>query len=168
MWLRKAADFIYRGLSPVTAVVGKIGSGVIAVMMLLTVSDVVGRRAFNQPVYGAYELSELMMVIVTFFTAAHCQFLRGHIKIDLVVSRLRQRTQDVLNSVMHVFLLAAFCLLTWSLCLYAVTESQTGLTSQLLGIPVFPFIIISAVCCALLSLLVLMHLLLYLAGAMKK
>jgi len=33
-----------KGLSPLMPVVGNIGSGVIALMMLLTVGDIVGRR----------------------------------------------------------------------------------------------------------------------------
>ena len=166
--LKKAANLMDKRLSPLTAIAGNIGAGVIAVMMLLTVSDVVGRRVFNQPVYGAYELSEYMLVIVAFFTVAHCQFLRGHIRIDLVVSRIRQRSQDVVNSIMYVFFLLTFCVLAWRLCLYAIEEWQSGLTSALLGIPAFPFIFVSAVGCTLLSLVVLMHLLLFLAGALKK
>jgi len=168
MRIQKAANSMERWLAPLTAIAGNIGATVIALMMLLTVSDILGRRIFNQPVYGAYELSGLMMVIVTFFTIAHCQFLRGHIRIELIVSRFRQRTQDVIDSIMYVFFLAMICLLTWRLYLYAVEEWNSGCTSSLLDIPVFPFIIVSALGCTLLGLVVLMHLLLYLAGALKK
>ena len=112
MWLKKAANFVERGLSPLTRVVGNIGAGIIAVMMLLTVTDVVGRRVFNQSVSGAYELSELMLIIVVFFSMVHCQFLKGHITIDLVVTRLRPRTQHIIDSIMYVFFLVTLCLLT--------------------------------------------------------
>ena len=168
MLLKKAANFIDRGLSPLIPVVGNIGAGIIAVMMLLTVSDVVGRRFFNQPVHGAYELSEYMLVIVAFFSIAYCQFLRGHIRIELVVSRLRQKSQDVINGIMYVFFLATFCLLAWRLCLYAMEDWQSGLVSGVLEVPTFPFIFVAALGCALLSLVVLMHLLLFLAEALKK
>ena len=169
MWLAKAADFIDRGLSPLTTVVGKIGSSVIAVMMLLTVSDVVGRRVFGQAVLGAYELSELMLVIVVFFTVGHVELLRRHISIGLVVSQLRQSTQDIIDSIMYVFFLIFFCLLTWQLCLYAVEVQQTNqLISTTLPVPVFPFVAVAALGSALLSLVVLMHLLLFLAGAVRK
>jgi len=169
MWLRKAADFIGRGLSPLTAVVGKVGSGVIAVMMLLTVSDVVGRRVFGQAVLGAYELSEVMLVIVVFFTLSYVELLRRHISIDLVLSRLRQRTQDVIDSIMYVFFLILFCVLTWQLCLYAIEVHQNNqVISVTLGAPVLPFVALAALGSALLSLVVFMHLLLFLAGALRK
>jgi len=168
VWLGKAANFIGRGLSPLTTVVGNIGAGTIAVMMLLTVGDVVARRLFNQPILGAYELSEFMLVIVVFFTMASCESRRGHITIGLLVSGLRQRAQNVIDSVMYVFFLVMFCLFTWRLFLYAMQEWRRGLISAVLGVPIFPFIFVAALGCALLSLVVLMHLLLFLAGALKK
>jgi len=168
MWLRKAADFARRGLSPLTRVVGNIGASVIAVMMLLTVTDVVGRRVFNHPLGGSYELSELMLVIVVFFSFAHCEFLRGHITIGLVVSRLKQRAQNVIDSIMYVFFLAMFCLLTWRLWLYAMEVRQHNLLSGVLEVPIFPFVFLESLCCALLSLVVLMRLLLFFAGALGR
>jgi len=168
MWLKKAANFLERGLSPLTRVVGNVGAGVIAVMMLLTVTDVVGRRVFNHSVLGAYELNELMLIIVVLFSIVHCQFLKGHITIDLVVTRLRQRTQNVIDSIMYLFFLATLCLLTWRLWVYAAEIGQSNLVYGLLGVPVSPFIFVESLCCALLSLVVLMHLLLFLAGALKE
>lgn len=167
MDLTKVANVIERGLSPVISVVNNIGVGVIVVMMLLTVANVVGRRFFNQPIFGAYGLSEFMLVIVVFFTIAHCELLRGHITIGLVVSRLRQRTQDVIDSTMYLFFLVTFCLLTWRLCLYAVGEWH-GSLSGVLEVPIYPFIWVAALGCALLSLVVLTHLLLFLAGVLRK
>lgn len=168
MWIRKAANFIDKGLSPLIPFVGGIGAGIIALMMLLTVGDVAGRRIFNRPVPGAYELGSYMLVIVTFSSIVYCQFLRGHVRIDLVVSRLRQRTQDVINSIMYVFFLVAFCLLTWRLCLYAMGDWRAGIISGVLEVPTFPFIFVAALGCALLSLVVLMHFLLFLAESLKK
>ncbi len=169
MWLRKAADFIDRGLSPLTTVVGKIGSSVIALMMLLTVSDVVGRRLFKQAVLGAYELNEIMLVIVVFFTLSYVEVLRRHISIGLVVDRLKQKTQDIIDSIMYVLFLGLFCVLTWQLCIYAVEVHQNEqVVSVTLGAPVLPFVAFAAFGSFLLSLVVLMRLLLFLAGAIKR
>ena len=168
MQLKKPANFLESRLSPLTRVVGNIGASVIVLMMLLTVSDVVGRRFFNKPVSGAYELSELMLVIVVFFTLAHCEFLRSNITIQLVVSRLRQRAQDVIDSIMYIFFLVTFGLLTWRLWLYAMEVRQNNLVSGVLEVPVYPFVFLESLCCALLSLVILTHLLLFLAGAAKR
>ncbi len=169
MWLKKAAGLIDRGLSPLVNTVGKIGSGAIVLMMLLSVSDVLGRRIFGQAVLGTYELSEVMLVIVLFFTLGYVEILRRNITIGLVVDRLRPRSQNFIDSLMYVVFLIFFVLLTWQLGLYAVEAHQrNNVLSLTLPAPVFPFVILAAFGSALLSLVVLMHLLLFLAGALKK
>ncbi len=168
MWLRKTASFMERWLSPLTTVVGNIGSGVIALMMLITVADVIGRRIFNQPIPGAMELSIFMMVIVVFFSIAYCEFRRGHIAIGLVVSRLRQSSQVIIDSLMYILFLATFGWLTWQLCLYAIDVWRNNTVSGVLEVPTFPFIFVAAFGCALLSLVVIMHLLIFLTRVASK
>ncbi len=168
MRLRKAADFVESRLSPVSSVLGNIGAGIIAVLMILTVSDVVGRRVFNHPLSGAFELTQLMMVIVVFFTIVHCEFARGHIALDIMVSRLRPRTQNIIASFTYVFFLVAFCFLTWNLIQYAMRVWLKSLTSGILQVPIFPFVFVAALGCALLSLLVLIHLLQFIAEALRE
>lgn len=168
MWLRKASDFMGKGLSPVIPVVGKIGAGIIGVMMLLTVADVMGRYIFNHPIQGALELSEFMLVLVVFFTMAHCEFLRGHVKIDIVVSRLHKRPQDVIDGIMYFFFLVTIGLLSWRLYLYGMADWQNNVVSGTLGVAVAPFIFLGAFGCALLGLVVLRHFLLFIAEALRK
>jgi TRAP-type C4-dicarboxylate transport system permease small subunit len=167
MSLRKAIEFIGKILSPVMPVFSNIGAYIIIVMMLLTVVDVVGRRFFNKPVPGSYELSEFMLVIVVFLAIAYCEFTRGHVTIDLVVSRFRKRTQNIINSTMYILTLVAFVLLTWRLFVDAAGQVG-GTISGILRIPVFPFIYIAALGCAFLSLVVLMHLLQFILEALRK
>ena len=49
------------GCLPIITVVGRIGAAFIVVLMLLTVVDVISRRAFDQPISGSIELSEMMV-----------------------------------------------------------------------------------------------------------
>ena len=168
MWLRETSDSMERWLAPLVSVIGKIGTSVIALMMLITIADIVGRRVFNQPLSGTYELSQFMLVIVVFFSIVHCEFQRGHIAIDLVTCRFRKRTQDILASIMYVFFLVTFCLLTWQLVSQAIDVWQINRMSAELRIPIFPFVLIAAFGCALLSLVVLAYLLLLIAEALKR
>ncbi len=168
MWLRQAANFAESRLSPVISVIGNIGAGIVAMMMILTVADVVGRRVFNHPLSGTIELSEFMMIIVVFFSVVHCELVWGHITIDIVVSRLRPRTQNIIASLMYALFLVTFCFLTWQLFQYAMGDWQTGLTSLVLQIPISPFMFVETLGCTLLSLLVLIHLLQFIAGALRE
>ena len=167
MWFETIIKAIERGISPLISIVVYIGSSMIALMMFLTVADVIARGFFDKSVYGAYELSEFMLVIVVFFSMAGCQLFKGHITIDLVVSRFPQRARDIIDSIMYVVFLIMFCIFTWVLTDYAIREIG-GDISGMLHIPVFPFIFMAALGSALFSLVILMHLLIFLAGALKK
>ena len=167
MRLRQGSDFIRRVFLPLIHIIRNIAGSVIVAMMLLTVADVVSRYFFNSPILGAYELSNFMLVIAVFFSMVCCEFTKGHITIGLVVSRLGQRRQAVIDSIMYFLYLVTFCLLTWRLCVYAFSEIG-GFLSRSLNIPVFPFVFIAALGSALLSLMVLMHFLIFLAEALRK
>jgi len=136
--------------------------------MLLTVADIVGRRAFNQPVYGALEVSEFMLVIVVFFSAAQCEFMRGHVTIGLFIDRLGARVQNIIDSIVYLLFLLTFCWLTVHLGKYATEVLGHNVVSGSLEIPKYPFIYLAAIGSALLSLFVFVHLLLFFAGAIKK
>jgi len=167
MQLRKVAEVLERWLSPIIAVANSIGAGTIVVLMLVTVTNVVGRRFFSRPIPGSVECGEFMLAIMAFFFIAQCELLKGHVTIGVVVSRLQQRAQDITDSIMYLFFLVTSCLLTWQLFVYALRELD-GYISVILKVPAYPFILVGAVGCALLSLAVLTHLLLFLAAVLKK
>jgi len=167
MLASKVANFNDRILSPVVNTVSKVGYGVIAAMMLVTVADVIGRRLFNHPVKGSYELSEFMLVIVVYFNLASCELRDGNVTIDLLVSRFRKRTQSIINSFAYVLFLLISCLLTWRLFVYGINEVG-GYHTTVLQIPIFPFPLIAALGCFLLSFVVLVRLLLFLSSVVEK
>ena len=58
------------------------------IMMFLTAADVLGRYIFSRPIYGAQDVTELMLVVIVFFGIPYLQFVKGHIKVELLFSRL--------------------------------------------------------------------------------
>ena len=168
MFFRNLASNLERVIAPLTLVVSYIAACVLGVMSLLTVADVVGRYIFNKPIPGTFELGEFQLAIIVFFGIAYCGIQRGHVTIGLVVSRLRQRTQDVIDSIMYAFFFIFLCLLSWQLYKYAIELWHNGFRSSILKLPVFPSIFVAAFGCTLLSVVVLIHLLLFLNRALGK
>ena len=166
--MKKSAVALERILSPIIPIVGYVGSGVVALAMLSIVADVFGRRFFNKPITGTLEMNEFMLVIITFCTITYCQFLKGHVTIDILVERFTKKSQVILDSVIYVFYLIISALLSWQLYLYGIAAVNQHTTSGTLLIPVFPFAFIAAIACTLLSFVVLLHLLFYLSRAVEK
>jgi TRAP-type transport system small permease protein len=55
----------------------------LSAMVALTFTDVLGRRLFNSPVFGANDLTEHMMAIIIFAGLPVLTAQRGHLSVDL-------------------------------------------------------------------------------------
>ena len=106
----------------------------ILAMMLVTVADVVMRYAFNNPVRGAYDFTEAMLVVFVFCGMAVCLLARANIVIDLIDSLVGRRTQSVLRScgdVLSVAMLAMFAYAAWTPATQAYSNGERKLQLDL-------------------------------------
>ena len=63
---------------------GGAASAVLLAMMLLTVVDVVGRYVFSRPVRGAFEVTELMLVVLIFAGLPLVSYADEHAVMDFI------------------------------------------------------------------------------------
>ena len=126
-----------------------ISTGVMGLMMLLTVADVFMRTVFDSPITGTTEVTEFMMVIVVFPALAWCAVTRRHVQVDLLVSHLPPRVQTIIDSLTLLLALATFVIITWHSLLESM-EVQT--TTSLLNLPQAPFYWVLTVSLALFCL----------------
>jgi TRAP-type transport system small permease protein len=161
MWLKTTAKYFEKSLSPVVPTIGNIGAAAIAIMMFLTVADIIGRRVFNTPIYGTYEISSLLMVIAVFFTIPLCEYLRGHIKIDILTAHLPKRTRNLLNAALYFLVLVTFGLITRQLYIYGLKMFKDNMTIGSISLPVYPFVFVGVLGCGLMCLVVIMHLIMF-------
>lgn len=101
-------------------------------IMLLVVCDVTGRYLFNKPVHGALEITEFVMVAIVFFTLAHTQAIKAHIKVELLLERMPRKLRLILELITYLFGLVIFALITWqgylsALDAWEVQEETDGL-----------------------------------------
>lgn len=69
----------------------KISMMALMLMMLTVFSDVAGRFLFNNPIPGAKEAIEFMMIFVVYFGLSYTQSQNGHVGMDLVVDKLKNK-----------------------------------------------------------------------------
>lgn len=139
------------------------GAGGLAVIMVLTFCDVIGRYVFDAPIVGTVEVTELLMGMMVYLGVGLTTHARGHIRVDIVIDRLPPRVQgflDVLTLAASIALVSAMC---WHLWLKAgVTVEKNDLT-QIWEWPVWP----AAYVMAAASLLMVTSLVLQLGQAMR-
>src|SRR6266481_6256532 len=82
-------------------------------MMLLTVVDVVARYAFNRPLRGAFEVTELMLLVLIFAGLPLVSFSDEHAVMDFIDRVLGARAQRRLECLVQLVNAAFMFLLTW-------------------------------------------------------
>jgi len=135
-----------------------LGAGVLALMMFLTVADVSLRYLFNKPILGSYEMTEYMMAMLVAFTIAYCAVNRGHVNVDLVITRIPERARATLSIFTDLICIIFFSLITRKSFGQAVILQGAGSVSPALLIPVFPFVYIISIGFGLLSLVFILQL----------
>lgn len=116
------------------------GVGALLVLMLfamvaLTFTDVLGRRLFNTPVFGANDITEHLMAIIIFAGLPLLTARRGHLSIDLLDHWLLRPAWRPWHKAVDVLIAAVLGLIA---CQYfiAIGESRsTNEVSQALAIP---------------------------------
>ncbi len=132
-----------------------VGLVALVFMMALTVADVLMRYCFRAPIPGASELTELMLVVIVFFAIADTHTVKGHVAVDLVISRLAPHTRAVIGFVVSCLSLGLFLVITIENMLEAYAKWNNGETTHLLFIPVSPFFCVIALGCFILSAMLL-------------
>ena len=115
-----------------------IGMFVLIVMMLLTVSDVFLRLFFNHPILGSTELTEFMMVALS-FGMGWCLLEGKVIRMTLVVDHLKPRVQAVINTLLYFLGFIVLSILSWRTVLESFEMHRRQAMSAILHIPKYPF-----------------------------
>jgi TRAP-type C4-dicarboxylate transport system permease small subunit len=152
MWLEKTASFFNFLAHPLGRILNYIAALVLFFMMILTGVDVMLRYLFNAPITGSFEITQYVLPIVIAFGLAQCALEKGHVSVELVISGLPDRVKAFMNSIAYLLFSILYALIAWQSLLRAVGMKHTGLTTEVLAIPVYPFVLTVTVGCAVLCL----------------
>ena len=97
----------------VEALLGVAASAILFAMMLLTVVDVVARYGFNRPVRGAFEVTELMLLVLIFAGLPLVSFADEHAVMDFIDRLLGPRRQRLFERLVQIVNAAFMSLLAW-------------------------------------------------------
>jgi TRAP-type transport system small permease protein len=123
-------------------------------MMVFVPLDVFGRYVLRSPIYGDLQYQQLAMVLIVFLALPYCTYKKGHIYVELLVNRLTGRTLAVVQSIASLAGLAIMVFIAYHTGVYGVRELMAPLkqTTALVSIPLYPFILIATLGCAVMSL----------------
>ena len=127
----------------------------LSAMVALTFSDVVGRRLFNTPVFGANDITEHLMALIIFSGLPLLTARRGHLSIDLFDHWLLQPKWRAWHKLVDVLIAAVLGLIAWEYFVAIGEARSSNEVSPALNIPrawMYAYIACTSALAALLAL----------------
>ena len=121
-----------------------LASGFLAVLVVFVTTGVISRYFFNKPIIGDFELVQLMLGLVITLALAQTGVEKGHVKVELLVSRLPRRLQAFLSVIITIICMVFLGLMIWQNILYIWEAMKDKDITQSLFIPYYPFIAVLA------------------------
>lgn len=134
-----------------------IGSSlVLLAMMGLTGADVVARYVVNAPIQGAFELTQVFLVLLVYLAMPLTTRANDHVEVELwePKSRIANRLRLVLAALCG---LAVFAGLAYQLFGHGSDLAEYGSVTNALGIPLAYVAWLAAACCVLCAVVVILN-----------
>jgi TRAP-type C4-dicarboxylate transport system permease small subunit len=109
-------------------------------LMALTTVDVVSRYLFNWPLRGAFEVTELLLLTLIFAGLPLASRAGEHVTLDFIDLLLGPRSRPLLQRAVDLACGLIVLALAWRVWVKAGTIAGYGDTTDVLRIPVAPFV----------------------------
>jgi TRAP-type C4-dicarboxylate transport system permease small subunit len=140
MWASKVYRSLDKVLRPVVVALYAVGGVALMAMMFVVASDVGLRNFLNIPLLGAFDLTTYMMAILLAIGVAYCAMEKAHIGTEVIVERLPPRPKLALSAVVAFVSFVFTGVITWQSFVNMKSTIALSLQSNILHIPVFPFL----------------------------
>lgn len=104
-------------------------------MVALTFADVIGRRLFGAPIYGAHDITEHLMALVVFSGLPLVTVAGAHLTVDLFDRLIGQAWMGWWRALTAVLVVGTLCLLAWLFVRHGLNAARISEVSQALRIP---------------------------------
>jgi len=121
-------------------VLGIAASALLFGMMVLTFFDVVGRYLLNKPIRGAFEITELGLLVLIFAGLPLVSHADEHVTMDFIDRILPQRFARAWIRVVHAICAAIMFFLAWQVWIKANRIASYSDTTDVLRITIGPFV----------------------------
>jgi C4-dicarboxylate transporter DctQ subunit len=135
-----------------------LGGVVIFLLVLLATTNVLGRWMFSLPISGYIDWVEQAMAFMAFLGIAYTQREGGHIRMDMLVGRLRGRTLWFTEFVSTTLMLMMTLVLIYGSYLHFLRAWELGDSSLDINLPTWPAKLVVPFALSVLALRLLLQL----------
>lgn len=128
------------------------------VFIMLIICVGVFTRVFKEPIQGAYELSEILMIFLIFIGISYAEMRRRHVTMSLVTTNVPAKVRVALRFVTQAISTVIFGFMTWQTIVQGLNVMNFHQTTTALSIPIAPFYFVAAAGSAMMCLVLLVSL----------
>lgn len=141
------------------------GGGLMIVSLMgITVIDVTLRYFFGSPIFGARDVSKLIMLTIVALSVAYSARTGGQVSIELFTGMMGPHITRFTEVFVRLIAIVMLIILTWRLWISGLNASRFGETSLALEIPFKPFYFILSIGMLLYAVVLIAELPLFLRG----
>jgi len=109
------------------------------ILMIQGTADVIGRYLLKTPIIGTMERGQVLLGLMVFLSWGHTQIKKGHVSVELFVSRFSPRMQSITNFSTTFLTFLFFVLIIWRSTIEAVETHEAGRVIYVIHWPLAPF-----------------------------
>ena len=158
--LPKVLNRVKAGLHAASRVCCWIAGSCLVVLVLVVAIDVIGRK-FGHPVEGSTDIEAMLLIPIAFLAMAFTQLEKGHVRIELLYSRVSTRLQGIFDTFTRFLSVIIYALIAYAMVdrvVGIIANPTYGPVTPGLRVPIYPLLIVVAIGRLLLSLEILIDL----------
>ena len=139
----------------IASVTSLIGFGGTLFIMVLNVVDVILTKVFKSPIIGCYEITQYALLCTVFAVFAYGQTHKTHINMTLFVTHFPRPLKFLVFGILQALSTAIACILSYAAFYQCGVNLEVNKVSDVLYIPIWPFMLVEGICVAIFALTLL-------------
>ena len=140
---------------------------IFAIMFVLVVDIIIRNTTESSALMGTYEMTEMAMIIIIYMGLSVTQYDKDNIHVVMLIEKLPWRVRTFIEAGVYAFTAYLCYMLFYAAFLQSQTVIRTGLKTQVLYLPHWPFVIIMTVGLCVLAIVLTMDTIKYFIMAVK-
>jgi TRAP-type transport system small permease protein len=129
----------------------------VAGLVLVTCADVVGRYLFNNPLSGAFEMTQVLLGALVFVALPLTTAKGGHVEVDLFLPLFPRQVAVALGRFGGMVMAAALLYFAFRLVILTQDQIASGARTAALGLPMWGLGVIGVASCLLSAVIAVMR-----------
>jgi TRAP-type mannitol/chloroaromatic compound transport system permease small subunit len=122
---------------------GRTVAWLVPVLMLTISYEVIMRYLFRAPTIWAWDVSVQLFAVILFFGGGYLLLHEGHVRVDVIYSRLSKRWQVILDLITFPIFLLYVVILFWKFIVVSRSSiASREVTNSLFAPPIYPLKVI--------------------------